>query len=309
MTCKFLFPVALAAACLTACNKDYNPGNAIIDPSPVYTLQSAMAELVVSPKTVTIDAVKGASFSGNSGTRYIFPANAFRTASGAPVTGTVDVQVSEYTKKSDMLFSGVLPVSGGEPLLSGGEINVEATQNGQQLQMAPGITFRANMPMKGTDATGMTLFTGKRDSGNVVNWKPVIDSAGGIATIGGDTISIISNTVNFANADRFMSHPNYQSFTITVEAGGATVSKDSVMGYTLYDEYNGVWPMSSYIASTTKFSEHHVPDIPVHFVVTAIIKGAFYGGVSAATPITGGNYIVPISKTTPKEFKKLVDAL
>src|SRR4051812_42251522 len=121
--------LAIAALCIAACGKTYNPGpDPSGEPGGNYTMASAMAELMVAPRTVTIDAGTGGTFNGNSGTRYSFPPNAFKTATGVIVTGNVAIQVSEYLKKSDMLFSGMLPISGGEPLLSGGEINVAATQ-------------------------------------------------------------------------------------------------------------------------------------------------------------------------------------
>ena len=307
MKCNILALWAVTAI-FASCSKDYNPGNVVAPASGNYTLVSAMSELAVMPKTVTIDAATGGTFKGNSGTQYIFASNAFRTATGATVTGMVTVQVSEYLKKSDMLFSGVLPISGGEPLLSGGEINVTASQGGLELKLNPNVPFTANMPMRGTDAAGMRLFTGKRDQATgQVNWMPVADSAVGIATIGTDTISIISNTLDYCNADRFMSNPDYQTFTVKAVVSGGQVVNDSLMGYTLYDTYNGVWPL--YLSSGGVFHETHVPTIPVHFVVIGVINGIFYGGITAATPANGGSYQVILTQITPSAFKTQVDAL
>ena len=302
---------ASAAALLFAisCGKTYNPSVTPTDPAAgQYTLASAIATLAVVPKTVIIDAATGGTFNGNSGTRYVFPANSFKTAAGAVVTGNVTVEVSEFLKKSDMLFSGVLPISNGDPLLSGGEINVKATQGGQELQMASGAKFRANMPMRGTDATGMGLFTGtKAPNEPMVNWKPAVDTANGKIVVDGDTIAILSNTLNYANADRFMSAPNYQTFTITALAPGLTISDDSIIAHTFYDNYNGVWACRQ--ASGGVFHESHIPSTPVHFVVFCVIKGNFYGGIAGATPANGKNYQVTLSKTTPAAFKAQMDAL
>ncbi|MGC4056987.1 MAG: hypothetical protein QM743_02560 [Chitinophagaceae bacterium] len=55
-------------------------------------------QLAPRKMTKSIDAAAGASFYGYSGTRYVFPANAFQTASGTVVTGMVDLQVMECVK-------------------------------------------------------------------------------------------------------------------------------------------------------------------------------------------------------------------
>ncbi|MES2703475.1 MAG: hypothetical protein V4649_12600 [Bacteroidota bacterium] len=298
---KHLIAVLAAATCLAACNKDYN---AI--PGDTYTLQSAFKELAPKSKIVTLNAATGGTFRGNSGTRFIFPANTFVTASGAPVTGDVQVEVTEYTRKSDMLFSGVLPISGGEPLLSGGEINVTATQNGQALGVAPGATFRANMPMKKPD-TAMQLFVGERPNGGAVNWVLAGGGGAGISTAGMDSMSIIASTFTYCNADRFITSPNYQEFKITIEAPGVTLNDDSLIAYTLFDGYNGVWPC--FWVDNHIFSENHVPNIPVHFVVAATVKGQLYTGIKGVTPATGANYTVTLAKSTPSALKAQIDAL
>lgn len=310
MTKNLLPAMAVATACLISCNKDYNPGPPAVSN---YTIDSAMSGLAVVPKTVTINISSGGSFMGTSGTKYTFPPNAFVTAAGVSVTGNVTVQVSEYLRKSDMLFSNVLPVSNGEPLLSGGEINVEATQGTTKLQMAPNTTFRADMPMKGINGAGMGLFAGVRDpqTKNVI-WKPIEDSAHhtGIVTNALDTISIVSNTLQMCNADRFMTNPDFQTFTVTATNGTDTIPDNAIKAYTLYDNYNGVWPLGlTGSLYHSVFQEHHVPKIPVHFAVLGTLNGLFYGGILGATPETGKNYIVNLSKTTPAEFKKLLEAL
>jgi hypothetical protein len=303
-----LFAVVLASIALQNCGKTYDPGSVA---GGNYTIASAMASLALQPKTVTLDAGTGGSFRGNSGTRYVFQPSSFRTASGTIVTGNVEVQVTEFLNKTDMLFSGVLPICNGEALLSGGEIEVHAKQGGQELQMAPGATFKANMPMKGTDPAGMELFTGIRDNG-VVIWKPVDTGFGTGIFTAGDTIGISSSTMNFANADRFMTNPDYQNFTITVNAGGKNFSDDSITINSFYDDYNGVWPLGfGHVSGTPNhvYTENHVPNIPVHFVVFAVIKGNFYGGILGATPVTGANYTVNLTLTTPVAFKAEVAKL
>lgn len=305
MTKTYLSITALAVFALSACNKTY-------DPNAGYTLSSAMLELSIKPVKVELDASTGGSFVGSSGTRYTFPPFAFATMSGGIVSGKVSISVSEYLKKTDMIFSDVLPVSGGQPLISGGELDIQATQNGAQLRMTPGATFRANMPVKAPAGIDMQLFNGIRDSSGRINWvprQPVATAHLGAIPLGSDTVSIVSDSIALCNADAFMANPNFQSFKITLEADGIIFSPESVKVLSLYDNYNGVWPSYGLLDSTNTVDEHHVPDIPVHFVAMATYKGNFYGGILGATPHNGQTYTVKLSKTNPKDFKKQVDAL
>jgi hypothetical protein len=301
-----LLPLA-AILSLCACQKNYDPGSA--DNSPAYSsLQSAMASVAVTSKTVIFDASKGGTFTGNSGSRYIFQPNSFINSSGNTITGNVQVEVKEYVNKTDMLLSGVLPVTPTEPLLSGGEVSVNATQNGQALNMKAGATFQVNMPKNTKNVpVGMKVFSGTQDpnSGGII-WTENADSTGGTINCFGDTTSIISPNIRFVNADAFMTSPNWQKFTVTITADGVNVT-DSLGVYALYDTYNGVWPMLPDAKHVC--SENHVPDIPVHFAAIGVINGKLYGGILGATPKTGNNYTVKMEKTTPAAFKAQLQAL
>lgn len=289
---------------LTTPNNNNNNGS-----TSSATFASKFAALANGSKQVTMNTTSGISFYGNSGTRYQFPAQCFVDAAGQVVSGNVNISVVEYVRKSDMIFSGVLPISNGEPLVSGGEIYVNATQNGRQLYMRPGYNYIANIPQNGASSSGMSLFFGAvtDDSLSKVNWKAVKADSNSIAGIVymGDTITIFSDSMGYCNADMFMKNPNYQSFNINVN--GVTFNDDTyVCAYAVYDNYKGVWKMS---ANKNVIAEQHVPNIPVHFVIMVISGNDFYGGIMGATPQTGKTYDVTVTKTDPVAFKALVDPL
>lgn len=311
---RFMMAAASLSTMLFSCSKKDN--NVSTTTTAGYTsVQDVYKALALSPKITNIDATTGGSVYGNSGTRYVFTGGSFMYASGATVTGLIDLQLTEYLKKGDMLFSKIIPVSNGEPLLSGGEVNVVATQGGTPVCLKPGYTFQANIPTVGTPPTGMSLFKGQPSTDTTlskVNWTKAIDSGGhgngGVVIVTGqDTLQLFSDSIKFANADQFMTSPNYQTFTITVTATGATVPAAGVSGYALYDNYKGVWGLSSY--SDGHFNEYHVPNIPVHFVVFTVISGKFYAGVLGVTPATGSTYTVNLTEQDPVTFKAAVNNL
>ena len=138
--------IALVIIAAAACKKSDSSTS-----STSYTSLSAMYQAMAQPsKTTTIDAATGGSFYGPGGSRFIFPANAFQTVAGAAVTGSVQIQVNDYLTKADMIYSTVLPYSGGNGLISGGETYIIATQSGQEVNMKPGVNYQVNMPQATT---------------------------------------------------------------------------------------------------------------------------------------------------------------
>ena len=277
---------------------------------PYTSLSSVFSTMMPIAVTATIDATKGGSVYGPNGTRFIFNPYSLVTASGSLATGSVQVKVTDYLSKGDMIFSGILPYSSGDPLFSGGEVNVIASQGGSPLHLAYNTYFTANMPFGGTPTPGLRCFIGKSisDTGqNKVNWAMSQDSLSGVC-YNGDTVNIISDSLGLCNADRFMSSPNYQTFTVKI-TGVTMSSTDQAQAFVLYDNYKGVWPLLSFNSSPTNYVEHHVPNIPVHIVIFAIVNGNFYGGTLGVTPSTGSTYTVNVTQTDPISFKALVNTL
>jgi hypothetical protein len=271
--------------------------------------------LRVQSKKVSIDASTGGSFFGSTGTRYLLYANSLMTATGATVTGNVDIEISEYLEKGDMIFSKMLPISNGSALISGGEVNVVATQNGKPLFLKPYNRVYINIPTKGTPPTGMQLFTGQPtvdSSISKVNWiLPVRDSSfyqiGVFVTSGIDTLHVISDSLKLINCDKFMGSANLQNFTVSFTANGASLTASAdFRGYTLID---GAKQIMAMYFSGDKYTEKYVPSIPVHFAAFTIINGKFYGGILGATPTTGNNYTVNLTQQDASTFKAQLNGL
>ncbi len=313
-----LFFSFILMICFVACKKNNNPST-VVQVGPYSSMDDVFNLLSNKSKFVTIDAVSGGTFYGNSGTRYIFQPNSFQNTTGTSITGPVHVEVNEFLNKADMLFSKTLPVGDTATLLSAGEIYVNASQGGQNVYLKPGVTFTANIPQFGIPDPGMTLFTGQPDTlhkTSGVKWTQKLDTAGtGGGHIGivyhSDTLGIISDSLTQCNADRFMTSPNFQTFTVTISIPGTKIDSNLIVfGYTLYDTYKGEWPLGrigSFINGV--YTEKHVPNIPVHFVAFTLLYGNFYGGIIGATPTTGYNYTVTLSKIVPTAFKSQVAAL
>ena len=312
---KGLIPVILIAMISVAsCSRSGRtvPETPTPDPGYVYSMSSVYAQLKNNPKFVKIDPTIGGSFYTVKGTQINIPANAFQTATGGTVIDSVQIEVTEYLKRGDWIFSRVLPVNNGNSVISGGEIYVNATETGAQLVLAPGKVFTASLPQYGRISSGLYIFHGQMvNSGiNPINWLIGDTSIGALPSVACnfDTVVITSDSLGYTSANKYLPNPAYQSFTLTVN-GVSFNDSDHVQAYALFDNYNAIYPMTGRYHQV--FTETHVPNFPLHFVVYTVYQGKFYGGVSSSsvTPLTGGNYTVNLTEVNPITFLGQVNAM
>ncbi|MCW3120754.1 MAG: hypothetical protein JWQ38_246 [Flavipsychrobacter sp.] len=328
---KVLLPIVLLAILFAACKKkESTVSTAITTPTVVTTpsvtptpiskyktygsIDEIYNALKLQPTVVNFDAAAGASFYGNGGTRYVIPPNCLQTATGATVTGSVRVEVTDYIKKGDMIFSGVLPVSDGQPLISGGENNVVVSQGGQKLFLKSNSTYQANVPQAGTIDTSMTRFRGTltgNTQDNRVNWREssalITNSVVIVPSIKvKDTLRLICDSFDFWNCDHFMSGSYTKpKFKVVLTVTGQTADLSDFRTYAIFDKLNGLMTLSGY--TTAGYAVSNVPNLPIHFISYGLIDKHFYAGVVAATPAEGQTYTITLTETDPTEFKTTIN--
>jgi len=119
-----------------------------------------------------------------------FPGNSLVTKDGRPVNGLVEIRYREYRNPGQMAYSGI-PMTYEENGLdynfnSAGMIEVRAFQNGQELQMKPGVAF--TMDYNVTEQLDSCFFFALDDSSQQWDKKQDILFANGAITssIGND---------------------------------------------------------------------------------------------------------------------------
>ncbi|MBI3510476.1 MAG: OmpA family protein [Bacteroidetes bacterium] len=120
-----------------------------------------------------IDATQDRVIVEKSGTQLIIPANAFVDQNGNPVTGEIEISYREYRDAADFILADMpmnIPEHGTQqPFNSAGMFRIEATQNGQPLELAAGKNIDLNYAME-QDLPDMNLY--KFDT--IANqWKPM----------------------------------------------------------------------------------------------------------------------------------------
>jgi hypothetical protein len=298
-----------------SCNKDDNGMNNNPSTLSTYSSMNEVFNLLrVQPKYVNVNGATGGSFYGNSGTRYVFPANCFQDAAGNPVTGTVQVEVTEYLKKGDMVFSKMLPVSDGNDLISAGEINVNGTVGGAKVYIKPGMFFKAYVPQSGTVPSGFQYFSGitpQDTSVSIVNWRAFVDSGMNRAMIfvkdttktKKDTLAFVCDSMKRINGDQYRNGSRSQTFNVNIAATGATINSGSdIRSYIFVDSVQSITSLG-YSSNPTTISNVHFDKMDIHLVVYGLINNKFYGGVFATKPTTGSTYTVTLVEVSPTAFK------
>lgn len=313
MKTQILLSSLALAALLASCNKD--KVDYVNNSGPYTSLNQVYGNLSSGTSKFTVDATAGGTFTGPKGTVFILPGQSLLDLAGNPVTGNVDVEIREYTKVADMIFSKVLPISDDKALRSGGEVFFKASQNGQQLKFKQNAFYTTKIAQPGVPINNLTVFYGTEintvaTAPNTVNWaeapKDSLQARVAFVTAGNDTVSIFCDSMGMVNADAFLPNPNYQTFTINI-TGVPSFDKNNFQAYALYDDYLAVWPMA--FNTSGIINENHVPNAPVHFVIMGVSNGKFYGGMLGTTPTNNSTYTVNLVETTPQSFKEQIAAL
>lgn len=168
---------------ICACNENDDapdqPSNIEELPGDVTTL---FEEAGNKTQTFTFDAGTGTTVNGKEGgTIYINPFSLIRSDGSLVDEGTeVNATLIELYSAKDMILSNKPTVSNGEPLISGGELFFNISENGEDLQVAPGQAISYIIPDESVlDANGnittngMQLFVGEEEEDGTVNWIPV----------------------------------------------------------------------------------------------------------------------------------------
>ncbi len=160
--------VSVACLTFTGCKKNNDE-----PPAPASTTKDFFEKTGVKSQSFAINTDNGqSSITGNQGTKITFPENAFTTSDGTPVKGAVSIELKEIYDKSDMVLSDRPTTSNGKLLISGGEIFISATVNGQELRLATNTNILVQLAETSTVDTTMGLFTGAIED-SIFNWTSV----------------------------------------------------------------------------------------------------------------------------------------
>ncbi len=258
----------------------------------------------------TINGSSWTEIIGSQGTKILFGANSFQDASGNVVTGNIDIELVELLSIKDMILMDKPTTSNGRILTTGGELNVNAFQNGQKLSLTPNSYIDIKVPTD-NPYNNMRLFLGVTDNNGDVDWLPA-DTLG----VTDSVIIINDSTVNggwadyyyfdlygalnlgWINCDYFYNDPNpLTSLTVTPNNRHDNTNTQVWLHIATANSLMGTgWNGTSFITS-------NIPEtISVTIVALSEIGGNYF---SSFTPITvSNNHVenITLSPTTTSQF-------
>ena len=227
-----------------------------------------------------IDASVGATVTGVRGCKITFRPNAFVDQGNNLVNGSVTVYLQEVLNKTDIIYSGGYTTANGLPLVSGGEINIKATQGVNELRLAGPNAAIASIPVTG-DPVPMKKFTAREISmGSDFSMADTFSLAMFL-----DTSSFVGtqlyyglglDSLDWTNCDQYMSMPNPTRFSVSVPV---IFDNQNTMVFVTSDFSNYVSRIWDYDAVVHVYNCNYYR-LPVgeQFTFTAIseINGQFY---------------------------------
>ena len=186
----------------TACKKSSDTKQ-----NNVTSLNTLFPDLQSSPQTFSVNAGRNSTFRANGGTVLNFYPNSFKDASENIITtGNVSIQLTEvYTPLDDMIQNRTITMTNGVMLQSAGEVNIVATQNGQEvLANKYGISFKQSTAS--SQPTCLYYYSAS-DTGSGITWN--ISDTTKSGTVVNGTTTITNTTLGYEIVYTFDSCTNF----------------------------------------------------------------------------------------------------
>lgn len=317
-TKHIVLSVLAATLLMNACKKDEEnptPAPAPGTPTAVNPVRAfTEANLNAARQSFTVNAATGGSILGNRGSYIVFVPGAFRTASGATVSGTVQVKLIEVLDIGDMILMNKQTAGnfGGQlrMLRSGGEVKIEATQGGNEVFIVPNGAV-VNIPGGNNVDPLMDVFYGTEDTDGDVVWNLSTDTITVQDSAVWDTTGVnwfyyqfAADSLNWLNCDYF---PAGSITELLVDAPDG-YDGSNTMVWVAVPALNGL--LGSYYTGTL-FQSYQTP-IGFQAVVVALhedANGNYESSFTTITVATGMTVPITFSPTTLAQFEAAVNAL
>jgi hypothetical protein len=296
--------VALAMIASAACSKKKEEVVPVPVPSPTAgysSLDDFEQDVKLVPQTFQLDNATGGIITGNEGTQLTFTANSFVHQNGTPVTGSVNIELYEANKKSEMILGGVYTATATVPLISGGQFKFVVFQNGEQLKFAPSKTAGINIPTASPD-NNMTGYLQNSASPTFYYLSGGVDSSFAIY-LNGTQYNGFTDSMIWMNCDHPFIQATYK--TLTVQAGD--FNKTNCQIAVIFKNINTavrIW------GSATDFVYSYAPqgyDITV--VGIGVKNGNLYSAFYPMTISADQTITMSFAQTTKEQLKTQLAAL
>lgn len=296
--------MAIAIGMIGACKKETAEPTPVPAPHSTSAMGNFFSNNGVTVQHFTIDATTYQVIQGTGGTIFYISPNSFVTSGNGTVTGNISIELKELYSKKDMILTGVLPMSGHNPLVSGGEFFVKATQGSQTLKLSGTSYVQVEMPAGTNPPNGMQEFYS--------NSIAVGDSATGWTT-NSDTITVVPDSstgnnyyyfqidsMNWVNCDYYWNDPAPKTM-VTVNPGISYNDTNCV----IFMSVNGQNTIGRLYHHNNSYSADGWPTgKAITFVAISEINGQYYSAFKPSVITGNQNETLTLTATTLAQIKQ-----
>lgn len=167
-------------------NKDVSIPEKIEFPTVAYTISSSADTTLFGPQ----------------GTRIFIGSETFQFEDGRPATDSITIELKEFYNKEDIILADLATISGDRLLETGGMIYIDASSNGEKLEINKNERIVVHFPKEQNDYRSMNLFFADETAtdSSVQNWTV-------------DTIDLVKTTVTLSSYGyTWLSHDDSTDF-------------------------------------------------------------------------------------------------
>lgn len=310
----FQWLILAAAVILTSCAKEDTFTGAGQTPSPWTSgvLSAYLKSNAPTAQNFTVNAADSISqVKTASGNVYIFPDSAFQNADGTAAQGTINIEITEMLKKSDMFFAGISTMGDGQLISSDDMAFIKASSNGKELKLNKNKKYTIRFQTL-TDSAVIYAFQGAANTRGIVNWSQKTYN-GAMATQNLDSLKdsirqyfLLSDSLHWVNCDHFVS--SIPAVTVTISLGDKTTYDEAAIAV-VFKKGRSVVLLDPVIK---KFNQFSVADLPsgreATIVVLAKKNGSYYSAFQPFT-VTDQLTTVNLQSTDVASFAASLKAL
>lgn len=312
-----LFVSALVTITILSCKKekDVTPTT----PPGSSNISTFFQQNAAQKQTFTINANQYQSISGTKGTILQFQPGSFKNSSGPVTSGTITVELREMYSKADMIMSNAPTMSNNQLLVSGGELFLQAFQNGTPLSLSSSNSVSVQMPTN-TNALPMNEFYSNQEftSGADLDWNLADSSTNDSIIVINDSIDFESPSyyyyfyldgLNWINCDHFWDSPG--PFTDVDVNVGTQFNMANCAVYISFDGMNSITSLGDYDANHIfNYGYQSFPQgLNIHIIALAKINGQLYSGIIPGTLTANFSTNITLMPTTLTQFTSAVNLL
>ncbi len=300
---------------VVSCTTKFNNTSLIYNTNPDKTkLNQLFSSFRSVPQQFTISAGTNKIIYAGNGTKFSFYPNSFKDATGTIITnGNINLQIVEMYRVGIMAANRTTAATQDGNLISGGQIYINATMNGQPVFATKyGIGFKQNA----ASTSSMSLYYGNTNNDDSLTFWTAANNFGvgntAITTkVDSETVIIINLTGGVDTVIRFVNYYQFDSCInlnwvncdnpygtnapltdLTVTMPDTSFNATNTEVFVLMPAINCVVPLNIYNPITRKFDIYHNNYIPVDMNATVFAisnkHGNYYYYEQTGITITSG---------------------